>query len=72
MDNDFNWKLASNSQLKEECERLEKEFVEKQQEMRQHAEIIDALNETMIELSKQYVVVKDILDKRQGKNKKSD
>ena len=28
MEDNINWQLASNSQLKEECERLEKEFNE--------------------------------------------
>ena len=30
MEEDFNWNLASNAQLKEECGRLEKLFEEKQ------------------------------------------
>ena len=50
MEDNINWQLASNSQLKEECERLEKEF-----------------NETLTKLSKQYVDLKNILNKREGR-----
>lgn len=57
---DINWNLASNTQLKEECDRLEKEFKEKQK-------LMENTHKQMVELSKQYVEVKKILDKRQGK-----
>lgn len=57
-----NWELASNTQLQEECKRLENEFNEYQAVMRQ-------THEKMTELSRQYVELKKILDKRLGKNK---
>ena len=67
MEENFNWQLASNSQLKEECERLEKEFKEKQDEMREMVKKFDEISETMTKLSKEYVKIKEILDKREGK-----
>ncbi len=67
MDNDFNWKLASNKQLKEECERLEIEFKEKQNELGKYVSKIDEFNETLSKLSQQYVDLKKILNKREGK-----
>lgn len=67
MEENFNWNLASNAQLKEECERLESEFSEKQQKMKDAVKEIDDLNESLKELSRQYVDIKNILNKREGK-----
>lgn len=67
MEENFNWNLASNVQLKEECERLESEFSEKQQKMKDAVKEIDDLNESLKELSRQYVDIKNILNKREGK-----
>ena len=67
MEENFNWNLASNAQLKEECERLENEFSEKQQKMKDAVKEIDDLNESLKELSRQYVDIKNILNKREGK-----
>ena len=64
-----NWNMASNTQLKEELERLEKLFNEKQKEMEKIVLEIDVLHNDMNNLSKSYVEIKDILNKRQGKNK---
>lgn len=68
MEENFNWKLASNAQLKEECERLEKEFTRNQEELGKIVSKIDEYNEVLVELSKQYREVKEILNKREGKN----
>lgn len=63
----FNWDFASNAQLKEECERLENEFSENQKKMKDAIKEIDDVNERLKELSRQYVAVKKILNKREGK-----
>lgn len=62
-----NWNMASNTQLKEECERLENEYKDKQQIMEETCKKAEALHKEMVELSQHYVEVKNILDKRQGK-----
>jgi chromosome condensin MukBEF ATPase and DNA-binding subunit MukB len=67
MEENFNWNLASNSQLKEECERLEKEFIIKQKELGNFVSKIDEYNEVLVNLSKQYREIKEILNKREGK-----
>lgn len=67
MEENINWQLASNSQLKEECERLEKEFNETQEELKTYVAKIEEFNETLTKLSKQYVNLKNILNKREGK-----
>ena len=69
MEEDFNWQLASNSQLKEECERLEKEFNEGQEKLKEVVNAVDLINESLIELSKRYREIKEILNKREGKKK---
>ncbi len=63
----FNWDFASNAQLKEECERLESEFSENQKKMKDAIKEIDDINEALKDLSRQYVAVKKILNKREGK-----
>lgn len=68
MEEILNWKLASNSQLKEECARLEKEFEAKQNELREIVNKVDELNASLVEMSKQYRELKEILNKREGKN----
>lgn len=65
--NESNWNMVSNSQLKEELTRLETEFKLKQDEMGKIVLKIDELHNSMNELSKTYVEIKDILDKREGK-----
>ena len=65
--NESNWNMVSNSQLKEELTRLETEFKLKQDEMGKIVLKIDELHNSMNELSKTYVGIKDILDKREGK-----
>jgi len=62
-----NWNMASNAQLKEELERLEKLFNTKQKEMEKIVSEIDVLHNDMNNLSKSYVEIKDILNKREGK-----
>ena len=64
-----NWNMASNDQLKKELERLEKLFNAKQKEMEKIVSEIDVLHNDMNHLSKSYVEIKDILNKREGKNK---
>ena len=67
MEEEKNWNMASNSQLKEECERLEKDFSEKQELLREGMEKIEELNNYLIELSREYNEVKKILNKREGR-----
>lgn len=62
-----NWNMASNAQLKEELERLDKLFNAKQKEMEKIVSEIDVLHNDMNNLSKSYVEIKKILDKREGK-----
>jgi len=62
-----NWNMASNAQLKEELERLEKLFNAKQKEMEKIVSEIDILHNDMNNLSKSYVEIKKILNKREGK-----
>ena len=64
-----NWNIVTNSQLKEELTRLETEFKLKQDEMGKIVLKIDELHNSMNELSKTYVEIKDILDKREGKKR---
>lgn len=54
-----NWNLVSNKELQDECSRLENEFTEKQKVMKDTYEVMD-------NLSKKYVEIKAILNKRQG------
>lgn len=68
MEENFNWNLASNSQLKEECERLEKEFSTLQTELKEYVNKIDSLNTNLVDMSKKYREIKEILNKREGKN----
>ena len=67
--NETNWNMASNTQLKEELERLENLFNKKQKEMEQIVLEIDILHNDMNNLSKSYVEIKDILNKREGKKR---
>lgn len=67
--NESNWNIVSNSQLKEELTHLETEFKLKQDEMGKIVLKIDELHNSMNELSKTYVEIKDILDKREGKKR---
>ena len=67
MEEEFNWKLASNAQLKEECERLENDFTEKQRELGELVSRIDELNNTLVDMSKKYNDIKSILEVREGK-----
>ena len=67
--NESNWNMVSNSQLKEELTRLETEFKLKQDEMGKIVLKIDELHNSMNELSKTYIEIKDILDKREGKKR---
>lgn len=62
-----NWNMASNSQLKEELNRLDNEFNARQTEMEEVVSKIDVLHEEMNNLSKSYIKIKKILDKREGK-----
>jgi chromosome segregation ATPase len=68
MEENFNWNLASNSQLKKECERLEKEFSTLQTELKEYVNKIDSLNTNLVDMSKKYREIKEILNKREGKN----
>lgn len=67
MEDNINWNLASNTQLKEECERLERDFETRQTELKDLVEKIDTLNNLLVEMSKSYNNVKNILNKREGK-----
>ena len=62
-----NWNMASNVQLKKELERLDKLFNAKQKEMEKIVSEIDVLHNDMNNLSKSYVEIKHILNKREGK-----
>ena len=65
--NETNWNMASNAQLKKELERLDKLFNEKQKEMEKIVSEIDVLHNDMNNLSKSYVEIQHILNKREGK-----
>ena len=65
---EINWNLASNSQLKEESERLTKNFEEKKQQVGNLISQLETLDKEMNELSKQYMSIKKIINKREGKN----
>ena len=62
-----NWNMASNAQLKEEKKKKKKLFNTKQKEMEKIVSEIDVLHNDMNNLSKSYVEIKDILNKREGK-----
>ncbi len=63
----INWQMASNSQLKEELNRLDTEFGEKQSELKNIVSKIDELHNELNNLSKTYNVINNILYKREGK-----
>lgn len=62
------WKIASNTELKEECERLKNIFAEKQEEMKSLVDEINKINDYMVGISKDYIEVRTILNKREGKS----
>lgn len=57
---DFNMNTASNSELKQECERLDSEYKVLQSEASEKLK-------RMMELSEQYTKIKELLDKREGR-----
>ena len=63
----INWNMATNSQLRQECKSLEDEFGTLQDTLRQIVERIDEINGRLNELSYEYITIKEILDKREGK-----
>lgn len=67
MEENINWNLSSNTELKEKIESLEKEFAEKQAELKTIVQRVEELNNSMIELSKEYNKVVEILNKREGR-----
>lgn len=67
MEEEINWQLASNSQLEQECKRLQQEFDGKKESMKEAIDVIESLNEEIHTLSTKYNELKKILDKRQGK-----
>ena len=54
-------KMMTNNDLKKRCDELEKEYTEIQN-------VTKELVEHMFQLSKEYNVIKEILNKREGKN----
>lgn len=62
-----NWNLMSNSQLKEKLEKLQKDFSEKQNNLKDCINKIDELNDELKKLSKEYNEIKTIVNKREGK-----
>lgn len=67
MEENINWNLSSNTELKEKIESLEKEFAEKQAELKTIVQRVEELNNSMVELSKEYNKVVEILNKREGR-----
>lgn len=63
----INWNMATNLQLRQECKSLEDEFGTLQDTLRQIVERIDEINGRLNELSYEYITIKEILDKREGK-----
>lgn len=59
-----NWELASNSQLKEECERLTKDFEECKAVLLEALTKIEELREGMILMSEKYNKLQIILKRR--------
>lgn len=57
---EIDWNAASNSQLEEECARLEKDFNEQQEKMIN-------IHRNLLTLSEKYNKLTEILDKRHGK-----
>ena len=67
MEENINWNLSSNTELKEKIESLEKEFAEKQAELNTIVQRVEELNNSMVELSKEYNKIVEILNKREGR-----
>ena len=67
MEENINWNLSSNTELKEKIESLEKEFAEKQAELKTIVQRVEELNNSMVELSKEYNKIVEILNKREGR-----
>lgn len=61
MEQDKKWNLSSNSHLNEELEKMQEKYEECQQKIKN-------IYDVMLDLSQQYVQIKSILNKRQGKN----
>lgn len=68
MEENFNWNLASNAQLREEIDALSDEFETKQGELKELVNKIDDINNQLIKMSEKYNYIKGILTKREGKN----
>lgn len=66
---EIDWNMASNSQIKEELKRLDTEFKEKQNTVKDLVAKIEDLDEEMHNISKSYVDIQKILYKREGRIK---
>lgn len=66
---EIDWNMASNSQIKEELKRLDTEFKEKQNTVKDLVAKIEDLDEEMHNISKSYVDIQKILYKREGRTK---
>ena len=64
---EIDWNMASNSQMKEELQRLKDEFNKKQDEMKNLVAQMDVLHIELDNISKNYVEITKILNKREGK-----
>ena len=56
-----NLKMMSNNDLKEYCEKLENDYNILQKTIKEEMEL-------MFKMSNEYILIKDILNKREGKN----
>lgn len=63
------WNIASNKEMKEELERLNTSFQTKQGRMKEVITELESLDKEMNDLSRSYVKIKEILDRREGKKK---
>jgi chromosome segregation ATPase len=61
------WQIASNNELKDECERLYQLFDEKQKEIKMHLDAVEEIDKELNSMSTEYNKLKQILLRRNGK-----
>lgn len=61
------WQIASNNELKDECERLYQLFDEKQKEIKMHLDAVEEIDKELNGMSTEYNKLKQILLRRNGK-----
>lgn len=67
MTENFDLNIISNKELDDMKNTLEGDYQNKQIEMKALCEQVEKLHKEMVDISKQFVAVKEVINKRQGK-----